>query len=234
MKHLFLYVDGNRRWGIKHQVTERQAYWAAANRMIPLLDFCLDQKIAYVSFYAASVDNVYKRSQENKNLFFTVTAACFEHSLSEFLARGIRVLFIGDLQCLPVFVQKVFAMLAKKTAYCTKLTFSLFFAYGGVEEIVAGARALLYEIKQGNIDAEQALSLCDKSYLKKYMWSKKLPSPDLVIRPAGGHQRLSKGPLFHLEYTEFIFLNDFWPDLDAQILFYSLQAFSQRRRTFGV
>lgn len=234
VKHLLVYVDGNRRWAARHKLSVRQGYWAAAYRLMPLLDYCLDKKIPYVSLYAASTENIRKRSAENKDSFYEVTVAYFSSALSEFLTRGVKVSFVGNLELLPEFVRDCFFRIAQATAHGNALSFSFLFSYGGVEEIIMGVKKILYDIDIGIISAHQAAVLLDYDFLKEHMWLARVPEPDLIIRPAGGYQRLSNGPLFHAAYTEFLFLAEHWPEVDAQLLEECLGLFSQQTRNFGV
>ena len=44
-----------------------------------------------------------------------------------------------------------------------------------------------------------------------------LPEPDLLIR-TGGEQRLSNYLLWQCAYTEFVFMPEYWPEFDAELL----------------
>ena len=59
-----------------------------------------------------------------------------------------------------------------------------------------------------------------------------IPDPDLLIR-TGGEQRVSNFLLWQCAYTEFVFVDDFWPDFTHEIFARALDEFRLRDRRFG-
>jgi len=59
-----------------------------------------------------------------------------------------------------------------------------------------------------------------------------IPAPDLLIR-TGGEQRISNFLLWQMAYTEFVFLDEFWPDFSAESFARAIAQFQQRERRFG-
>ena len=58
------------------------------------------------------------------------------------------------------------------------------------------------------------------------------PDPDLLIRP-GGEKRISNYLLWQLAYTEFLFIDKYWPDFSEKDLDEAIQIFENRNRKFG-
>ncbi len=67
---------------------------------------------------------------------------------------------------------------------------------------------------------------------EKYLFNYNVPSIDLLIR-TGGEKRLSNFMLWHLAYTELLFLNQMWPDFNFNLLNRALNEFTSRKRKFG-
>ena len=67
---------------------------------------------------------------------------------------------------------------------------------------------------------------------EKYLFNYNFPKIDLLIR-TGGEKRLSNFMLWHLAYTELIFLNQMWPDFNFDLLNNSINEFITRKRKFG-
>ena len=67
---------------------------------------------------------------------------------------------------------------------------------------------------------------------EKYLFNYNFPNIDLLIR-TGGEKRLSNFMLWHLAYTELIFLNQMWPDFNLNLLDSSINEFISRKRKFG-
>ena len=58
------------------------------------------------------------------------------------------------------------------------------------------------------------------------------PEPDLLIRP-GGEFRISNFLLWQLAYTEFLFIDKYWPDFSEEDLLEAIMEFEKRNRKFG-
>ena len=56
--------------------------------------------------------------------------------------------------------------------------------------------------------------------------------PDLLLRTAG-EERISNFLLYQLAYTELIFIDTLWPDVNQDILDNVLLEFKSRNRTYG-
>ena len=67
---------------------------------------------------------------------------------------------------------------------------------------------------------------------EKYLFNYDFPNIDLLIR-TGGEKRLSNFMLWHLAYTELIFLDQMWPDFNLNLLDTSINEFISRKRKFG-
>jgi undecaprenyl diphosphate synthase len=59
-----------------------------------------------------------------------------------------------------------------------------------------------------------------------------IPDPDLIIR-TGGEQRISNFLLWQCAYSEFLFVDNFWPDFTRQTLENAIAAYQLRERRFG-
>ena len=58
------------------------------------------------------------------------------------------------------------------------------------------------------------------------------PEPDLLIRP-GGELRISNFLLWQLAYTEFLFVDKYWPDFSRKDLLEAIYTYEKRNRKFG-
>ena len=59
-----------------------------------------------------------------------------------------------------------------------------------------------------------------------------VPDPDLLIRTSG-ELRLSNFLLWQSAYTEFVFLDAYWPDFGRELLEQAIDEFRGRERRFG-
>mgnify|MGYP000107810850 CR=1 FL=1 len=66
----------------------------------------------------------------------------------------------------------------------------------------------------------------------RYLFSRGVPDPDLVIRPSG-ELRLSNFLPWQSAYAEFYFTDVLWPDFSPAVLDAALVDFQRRQRRFG-
>ncbi len=59
-----------------------------------------------------------------------------------------------------------------------------------------------------------------------------MPSPDLIVRTSG-EKRLSNFLLWQSAYSEFAFVDEFWPEFDETRLDAVLTDYANRGRRFG-
>ena len=110
----------------------------------------------------------------------------------------------------------------------TALRLVVAFNYGSRQEITRAARAVAQKVAEGKIspaDVTQAV-------LANHLDTGGMPDPDLLIRTSG-ELRLSNFLLWQSAYTEFVFLDEFWPDFGQELLERAIVQFRSRTRRFG-
>lgn len=66
----------------------------------------------------------------------------------------------------------------------------------------------------------------------KYLYGADMPNPDLIVRTSG-EQRISNFMLWQMAYSEFLFIDPHWPDLNEKIIDKCIIEFQGRNRRFG-
>ena len=92
-------------------------------------------------------------------------------------------------------------------------------AYGGRQEIISAVKKLIEEKKEIN----------EKNF-QKSLWLQ--DEPDLIIR-TGGEKRTSNFLPWQSIYSEWIFIEKFWPEFTKQDLEKAIEEFKNRKRRFG-
>ena len=59
-----------------------------------------------------------------------------------------------------------------------------------------------------------------------------MPDPDLLIRTSG-ELRLSNFLLWQLAYSEFVFIDAYWPDFSRELFEAAIAEYQRRARRFG-
>ena len=75
-------------------------------------------------------------------------------------------------------------------------------------------------------------ALEQKALFEKYLDTKNIPVPDLLIRTAG-EMRISNFLLWQIAYSEFYFSQKLWPDFSHEDFLEAIKSFSSRKRRFG-
>jgi undecaprenyl diphosphate synthase len=114
------------------------------------------------------------------------------------------------------------------TCHNTGLQLTIAFNYGARDEIVRAAKRVAELVKAGKLSSEDI----DQNTLANYFDTAGLPDPDLIIRTSG-EQRISNFLLWQCAYSEFLFVDNFWPDFTRQTLESAIASYKSRDRRFG-
>ena len=99
-------------------------------------------------------------------------------------------------------------------------------AYGGREEIVDAVGKICLDVKDGSLSCEDI----DIEKFTKYMQLQS--DPDLIIR-TGGDRRTSNFLMWQSWYSEWFFLEKFWPEFEKEDFEKVIDEFMGRERRFG-
>jgi undecaprenyl diphosphate synthase len=141
---------------------------------------------------------------------------------------NVRVLTIGERTNVdPELLAMIDEALALTQAN-TALNLVIAFNYGSRAEIARAARRLALRVSRGEITVDQITPEAIGDELD----TKGVPDPDLLIRTSG-EIRLSNFLLWQAAYTEFVFLDAYWPEFGKELLEQAIAEFSSRDRRFG-
>ncbi len=227
MQHLAIIPDGNRRWAKKNF---KRSFWGhkkGTETVHTAIEFCLKKEIKHLSFYTFSLEN-FDRSETEKNYIFNLLADNFEQELPKLIKDGVCVKFIGQSSLFPENLKPVIKKVQEATKHLDKLHLNLLFCYGGRQEILHAVKNVARKVKSGELDVDDI----DEKVFQSHFWSYGIPDPDLIIRTSK-RARLSNYLLFQAAYSEFMFLDCFWPDITEKDLACCVDQFNSTQRNFG-
>jgi undecaprenyl diphosphate synthase len=227
MRHLACIMDGNRRYAQAHGWKPWIGHQRGVETVRTALEFCLANKIPYLSLYTFSLEN-FKRSEGEKRFLFDLIGAMAQKYLAELIEKDIKVKFVGDRTLFPEHVVPTLDDVEARTAHCAALQVNFLFCYGGQQEIVYAAKEIARKVKDGLLNATDI----NESVLVQHMWTADTPAPELVIR-SGGSQRISNFLLFQSAYSEYYFTDQFWPALTIDDFQKAFDFFNASKRNFG-
>lgn len=228
--HIAIIVDGNRRWAWKKGLPDISGHKYVADKIIePLIYHCLKLKIPYLTFWCFSTEN-WKRGKRFASALFSLLRHGLKRSMERYKKAGMRLNTIGDLSKLPKDLVKDIRRWQDESRNNKKITVTMALNYGGRDEIMRAIRKLI--TKQGLALLKGRAFTVNKKDLEKYLDTRDLPDPDLIIR-TGGSQRLSGFMLWQSEYSEFYFTEVLMPDFTIKEFDRAIEEFKRRQRRLG-
>lgn len=229
MQHVAMVMDGNRRWArAKKLEAVTQGHRKGADTAQVAIEFCLKKNIKYLSLYLLSIENFKNRSESEKNYLYGLLKNLHEKKLPELIEQGVQIRFVGDRSMFPESIREVITNIEEKTKHCTKLQVNLLFCYGSTQELVSAAKCVATKVQAGELAPDEI----DESTFRRSMWLGDVPDPEIIIR-TGKVSRLSNFLLFQGAYSEWFFLDCYWPEIDHEKLERCVEQFEQTQRNFG-
>jgi len=228
MQHLAVIPDGNRRWASQNKMASFFGHQKGLDVIKTAFQFCLKNGIKYFSLYAFSLENFRRDEAEKRYLFEQILAKAFTQQLPELIKHNIRVRFVGDRTLFPPSVREAIEQIEEQTRSFEALKVNILFCYGATAEITNAVKRIAALVRGGAIQLEDI----DESMVRSALWTEDTPTPDLIIR-TGGAVRLSNFMLYQAAYSEFMFLDDYWPAITEDHLQRCLEKFNTIKRNFG-
>ena len=228
LRHLAIIMDGNGRWALNQDLPRTAGHAAGEDSLSLTIDWAIENRIEWLTVYAFSTEN-WLRSEEEVDFLMYFNRDILIRRRDEFKQKGVRFLFLGDLTDSKIPDEN--KNLMKETEEITKNnnTLNLVFAfnYGSHNEI----HNAVLDLHNENINEKLELEDVENIFYNFFQYPE-APFPDLLLRTAG-EKRISNFMLYQLSYSELIFINTLWPDVNEDILDDVLLEFNRRNRTYG-
>jgi undecaprenyl diphosphate synthase len=225
-------MDGNRRWVKEHTLSTIGRHGKeGVDALRTAAHFCLKKGISYLSVFMLSLENGGRRSQTELNEIFAMTIETCTKDAKDLAEHGISIRFIGDRSLFPEHVKPAIEYIEHYTAHCTKLCLNLLFFYGARQEMVSAVQQIAHKVSAGLLDLHEV----NEAVISDHLWTAQIPDPDLVVRTGSvGTTRLSNFLLYQASYSEWRFLDIYWPELSEKHLEECWDYFYKgARRNFG-
>ena len=233
-RHVGLILDGNRRYGRRHNLTDpRDIYGAGAEKLDDLLSWCADLGIPTITLWVFSTENFERRPEEVSGILSAIEAKLTMLARDPRIhSRKVRVRAMGRLELLPESTLAAVRAAEAATAGYDDMQLTIAAAYGGRQEITDAVQAFLRDLQQRGRPLAEAVELVTPEAISSYLYAPDLPDPELIIRTSG-EVRLSGFLLWQSAYSEFYVTDVFWPAFRKVDFLRAVRAFQQRRRRFG-
>ena len=225
--HVAIIMDGNGRWATQRGRPRLFGHHAGARRVREIVEACPDLGVKYLTIFAFSTEN-WKRTQSEVSGLMKLFRRYIEREAKALFQDGVRVRFIGDRQKLDDKLVSLMDNLELYTSGNDKVHLTIALNYGGRDEVTRAAQRLAFEVEQGRLSPKDV----DAETLAKFLDTRFLPDPDLVIRTSG-EARISNFLLWQTAYAEYEFVDTLWPDFNAEEFGKILSRYGNRERRFG-
>ncbi len=219
LNHVAIIMDGNGRWGLKHKNSRNAGHKTGLDTVEKIIKETIKNKIRYLTLYAFSTEN-WKRPKKEVNYLFNLLEIFLKNRLDDLHKQDIKLKIIGVKNFSPK-LNNLLNISEKKTSKNTKLQINLALNYGSKFEIINALK-----------DLKKSKKKITEKNLQKYLQTKEIPDPDLLIRTGNTH-RLSNFLLWQLAYSEIFFEKKLWPDFNEKDYNNILKKFKKTKRNFG-
>ncbi len=226
-KHIAIIMDGNRRWAKERGLETRLGHKEGAETLKKIAKYANKIGIRYLTVYAFSTEN-WKRTKEEVGALMGLLQIYITDFLNDKELENIKINVLGDISKLEPGLQKGIQKALDRTKDYTGLTLNVAFNYGGRDEITKAVKKIATKVKNNEIEVEDI----NEQLISDNLYTAGQPEPDLLIRP-GGEKRISNYLLWQLAYTEFLFIDKYWPDFSEADLDAAIETFENRNRKFG-
>ncbi len=230
-KHVGIILDGNRRFAKRLMLKPWMGHEWGAKKVEKLGEWCKELGVKELTLYAFSVQN-FSRPKVEFDYLMNIFRKEFEALVNDkekwksIDENQIRINFVGRIWMFPEDVKNAMQNLMEKTKNHKEHTINFAMAYGGREEVIDAIKKLAEDVKSGKLNIDQ---INEEIFAKNlYMESE----PEMIIR-TGGEKRTSNFLMWQSHYSEWIFLEKFWPEFEKEDFIACIEEFNNRQRRFG-
>ena len=226
-RHVAIIMDGNGRWAQVRGRPRLFGHHAGAKRVRDVVRACPELGIKYLTIFAFSTEN-WKRTQVEVAGLMSLFRRYIAKETKDLFSEGVRVRFIGDRDRLDPKLVDLMRGLEEMTRDNDLVHLTIALNYGSRDEVARATKLLARDVAEGKLDPEDV----DEETLTRYLDTRVLPDPDLVIRTSG-EARISNFLLWQSAYAEYEFVDTLWPDFSAEELARLCHNYGARDRRFG-
>ena len=227
-RHIAIIMDGNRRWAKEHKLDGSFGHKKGAEVLETVAKYCNKIGIEALTVYAFSTEN-WKRTKEEVGAILLLLNMYLDKFLKTADLENIKLRVIGDREKnMPEEIKTKMIQMEEKTKNNTGLKFNIAFNYGGRDEIVKATQKIAKQVKEGKLNIEDIT----EDTISNNLYTAGLPDPDLLIRTSG-ELRTSNFLPWQITYSEFMFLDKYWPDFTTEDIDIAINEYSKRHRRVG-
>lgn len=193
IKHLAIIMDGNRRWAKREGLKSFQGHQKGRKQVEKVVKWCKEANIKILTLYAFSAEN-WQRPKMELDFLMQSFIEAFNDDVLRLDKEKIKIKVFGRVSGLSKKLQEAIKKAIELTKNNQAGILNLCINYSGRLEIVDAVNDLIK-----NRQSKKAINEKD---LEKYLYSKDIADPDLIIRTSG-EKRLSGFLLWQAAYQNY-------------------------------
>lgn len=222
-EHIAIIMDGNGRWAKAKGKKRTAGHKAGSDNLKKIARAASDMGVKYLTVYAFSTEN-WKRPLEEVSFLMGLMRQYLKESIKNAKKDNMRVRVLGRREDLEPDIADAMNRLEEASAGHTGLSLQLAINYGGRDEIIRGIKSFMAA-------SEDDFELTEENF-SDYLDTRGIPDPELMIRTSG-EIRSSNFLIWQLAYTEYCFVDCFWPDFREEDLVNAICDYNKVDRRFG-
>ncbi len=226
-RHVAIIMDGNGRWASLRGLPRSAGHKAGVDALRRAVKAAADFGIEFLTIYSFSSEN-WSRPEAEISFLLDLLRRFVRQDVAELHRAGVKIKVIGSRENLEPAMIALLDDAERLTRENSGLNLVVAFNYGSRQEISRAISAIVAKVEAGEIVAGEI----SPDLISQHLDTAGIPDPDLLIR-TGAEQRISNFLLWQSAYTEFVFVEEFWPDFTAEIFARALDEYRQRDRRFG-
>ncbi len=226
-EHIAIIMDGNRRWAKKRFLPSLAGHKKGVDAVKAAINAADDLGVKYLTLYSFSTEN-WQREPDEVGALMKLLIYVIKKEIAELNQKNCRLRLIGFLGHAAPEVEQLFADAQELTKNNTGLQLNIAFNYGGKQEILNATKQIAVKLAAGDITEQEI----DEQMMDAHMLTCDIPDPDLVIRTSG-EVRISNFLTWQTAYSEFIFLDIYWPEFNKKTMQNAIEEYGKRQRRFG-
>lgn len=227
IKHIAIIMDGNRRWAKSHNLDTKLGHKKGAEVLETISRYCNKIGLEYLTVYAFSTEN-WKRTKEEVGAIMLILQMYLDRFLKTADLDNIKLRILGDIDGVPEELRKKMIQMEERTKDNTGLNLNIAFNYGGRAEIVRATQRIAQDVLDGKMEIKDI----NEDTISNNLYTCGQSDPDLVIRTSG-ELRMSNFLPWQITYSEFLFLDKYWPDFTSEDIDNAINEYNNRHIRIG-
>jgi undecaprenyl diphosphate synthase len=226
-RHVAIIMDGNGRWASERGLPRTLGHRQGVEAVRRTVRAAIELGISYLTIYSFSSENWARPADEVDDLM-GLMKRFIKGDLADLHQSNVKIVMIGERSRVDPELLTLIDEAVDLTSLNTALTLVVAFNYGSRAEIAKAARRLACEVAAGRLSPDDVTP----EALGEALDTAGVPDPELLIRTSG-EMRLSNFLLWQTAYTEFVFLDAYWPDFGRELMEQAIGEYHARDRRFG-